>query len=572
MKLTQRLFLFLFLTLSSTGLSIYLLSNQIFLQGFEEIEDGLALGNLQRISNFIREEIEQLNSAAITWSSWDETYKFMQNRDPKYLSSNYQTGSILEADFDQIVILDSKGQILMARTFSKSEKSFGKIEQGQMDLFEKKLIPFALKEGKSIKGLFVGSQSRPAFLTITPILPSDGKGESRGTFIVLRQIDEQLKERFSKILKLEMQLSIGRIDEWSDELHGSGILLKGPKGMQGIVGLADIFQQSNLIIRLESPRTIYNQGRKTILSFVMIVGFFLTMAFGLIFFGFHRDVLSKIMKLKNELNEIGGQTHQTQRVQWSGQDEIAELSQNINSMLTRLENSQVMASRTSKFTALGEMAGSIAHEINNPLAIITGFCTRLLRTAEKQDIDREEIKDTSNRILKTAYRIERIIKSLRLVSRDGERDTKSDVLLGDIMDEVISLSENKLQESQIELRMEHFDFNQKISVRFVQIVQVLLNLLANSLDAISNLPEKWVEIRSESDGETIHLFFTDSGSGIPAEIADKVMDPFFTTKEAGHGTGLGLSITKGIIESHQGQFTLVKNSTHTCFRISLPIH
>jgi signal transduction histidine kinase len=570
MKLTHRLFLFFFVTLISTGGSIYLLSHQIFLEGFAEIEDVSTRDNLQRIANFMNEEINNLHSAAQTWSAWDETYRFMQTRRQSYLKNNYEVSSFFESNFGQVYIVDLNGKILYSKSYLKGPKIFSPIEPSQLDLVEHRLIPFIRTHGPYQKGIFIGG-SKPFFISVSPILPGSTEGPSQGFFIVLRGLGDDIINKFNHILKLDMELSIGNADEWSEEVSKDGAVLTGPHSLQGVIALPGILGANKLIVRLNTPRTIYNQGQKTIISFLMIVSFFLTIAFGFVFFGFHKDVLSKILKLKSELNEIGSQPYQSERLHWSGKDEIAELAQNINAMLIRLENSQVMASRTSKFSALGEMAGSIAHEINNPLAIIIGFCSRILRAVGNEPIDREEIKEASNRILKTAYRIERIIKSLRLVSRDGERDSKTEVMLGDILDEVISLSENKLQESNIELRLENFDFNQKVRVRFVQIVQVFLNLLSNSLDAISEQKEKWIEIRTKLEDKVVHIDFIDSGEGISAEIADKIMDPFFTTKELGQGTGLGLSISKGIVESHQGQFMLLKEAKHTCFRMTLPL-
>jgi len=82
--------------------------------------------------------------------------------------------------------------------------------------------------------------------------------------------------------------------------------------------------------------------------------------------------------------------------------------------------------------------------------------------------------------------------------------------------------------------------------------------------------DKWIEIRTEFDGKMVNLYIIDSGIGIDEEIAEKIMTPFFTTKDIGKGTGLGLSISKGIIEAHHGSFELVSSSENTMFKISLP--
>ncbi|MBY0315470.1 MAG: GHKL domain-containing protein [Bdellovibrionales bacterium] len=110
----------------------------------------------------------------------------------------------------------------------------------------------------------------------------------------------------------------------------------------------------------------------------------------------------------------------------------------------------------------------------------------------------------------------------------------------------------------------------KIQCRSVEISQVFLNLLDNAFDAIHQLEEKWVRVELRDLDESIEMSFTDSGWGIPECLKDKIMQPFFTTKEVGKGTGLGLSIAHGIIEAHQGQLFLDSTSTHTRFAVRLP--
>lgn len=111
-----------------------------------------------------------------------------------------------------------------------------------------------------------------------------------------------------------------------------------------------------------------------------------------------------------------------------------------------------------------------------------------------------------------------------------------------------------------------------IECRSVQLAQVLTNLLNNAFDALILLPRKWVRVGVEASDDVIRIAVTDSGTGIPRHIADKLMLPFFTTKEIGKGTGLGLSISKGIIEDHGGKFWLDRASVNTKFIIELPRH
>lgn len=92
-----------------------------------------------------------------------------------------------------------------------------------------------------------------------------------------------------------------------------------------------------------------------------------------------------------------------------------------------------------------------------------------------------------------------------------------------------------------------------------------MNLLQNGLDAVEELPERWVSISYTEDSHSLKLIITDSGNGIPEHIRDKILQPFFTTKDVGKGTGLGLSISKGIMESHDGELSIDTKCANTRF-------
>jgi C4-dicarboxylate-specific signal transduction histidine kinase len=110
----------------------------------------------------------------------------------------------------------------------------------------------------------------------------------------------------------------------------------------------------------------------------------------------------------------------------------------------------------------------------------------------------------------------------------------------------------------------------EIECRDIEISQVLLNLLNNAYDAVTDKEDKWVRIDVKETESAAIITVTDSGPGIPENIRNKITQPFFTTKELGKGTGLGLSISLGIVGAHQGNLTLDTHSSHTCFVVTLP--
>lgn len=225
-----------------------------------------------------------------------------------------------------------------------------------------------------------------------------------------------------------------------------------------------------------------------------------------------------------------------------------------------------------KLASMGEMTASIAHEINNPLAILVTKATLMKAMNEKGTLTKERITTDLEKLKGTAERIAKIIKGLKSLSRNAEADPFEKVSVKKIVDEALVFCTDRLKERNTELKV-HNNIDEEVSCREVQISQVIINLVNNSSDAILELPEKWIEIevsKNESK-KMVVIAITDSGKGIPPEIAKKLMTAFFSTKGVGKGTGLGLSISKKILQEHGGDLRLDQSYHHTRFVIELPM-
>lgn len=226
----------------------------------------------------------------------------------------------------------------------------------------------------------------------------------------------------------------------------------------------------------------------------------------------------------------------------------------------------------SKFSALGEMAANLTHEINNPLAAILGRCELLIQNLQKPQQDLKYILSGIETIEFTARRIEKIVKSMRSFSVAKEGDPFELVSLNSLISETIDFVQQRYKDNGIELKFNELTPDLNIECRSTEISQVLLNLLNNAFDAIQNYSEKWVQVEIKySHQNHIHILVTDSGTGISQPIVNKIFDPFFSTKEKQYGTGFGLSISKGLIERHKGSIDVDSTCKNTRFIISLPL-
>lgn len=241
---------------------------------------------------------------------------------------------------------------------------------------------------------------------------------------------------------------------------------------------------------------------------------------------------------------------------------------NFLNSLELVEEQRKQAMQSAKLSSLGEMASGIAHEINNPLTIISAIAMTQRRPKSENEADRK-LNDSLDKIIMTVDRIAKIIKGLRSFARDSYNDPAVSTSVQHIIDSTLELCNERIKSNGINLQILPFQ-NQCIECREVQIVQVLMNLLNNSLDALEGANDKWIQIKVIDLVDKVSIGISDSGKKIPEDIAKKIMQPFFTTKAVGKGTGLGLSISKGIVEAHNGRFYIDNNAEHTTFVIELP--
>jgi C4-dicarboxylate-specific signal transduction histidine kinase len=222
----------------------------------------------------------------------------------------------------------------------------------------------------------------------------------------------------------------------------------------------------------------------------------------------------------------------------------------------------------SKYSEIGMMSAGIAHEINNPLAVIQAKTTQLLRFY-RDPTKLNELGEGLQQILYTSERINRTVQGIREFIRQDEKLPDQEIPLKKIIDDVLAFCGQRFKNHGVNLRFYNIE-NFKVIGNKVQLEQIFLNLLNNSFDAIEFLPDKWIEISAQDAHDKLQIFVRDSGAGIPSDIAKKIMEPFYSTKATGKGTGLGLALARGIAEKHGGKLSYVNKSNHTTFLLEFP--
>jgi two-component system cell cycle sensor histidine kinase/response regulator CckA len=236
----------------------------------------------------------------------------------------------------------------------------------------------------------------------------------------------------------------------------------------------------------------------------------------------------------------------------------------------RLVYTQAQVVSNAKFAALGEMASGIAHEINNPLAVIHGLSVQLQELFRDGSASAPMVLDSLGSMEKMANRIAAIVKGLKTFSRSTVGDPMVPADLNLVVQETMAMCEARMKASEV---MVHVVLPPKpvmVSCRSAEISQVLLNLISNAFDAVQGVALPCVRVEVVRREKNARIQVEDTGMGIDAAVRERIFQPFFTTKEVGKGTGLGLSISKGIIEAHGGTLFLDSTTKGTRFVIELP--
>lgn len=249
-------------------------------------------------------------------------------------------------------------------------------------------------------------------------------------------------------------------------------------------------------------------------------------------------------------------------------DSLLAANRNLTSLQGQLVHSGKMA-------ALGQLAGGVAHEINNPLQIMLGRIQMIQLIAENRPTSADgaaptdRLKEEIDLVTEEILRIRDIVRNLLDFSRQGKREAShSPVSVNDTLKDVLALLDHQLRSAQVEVKLDLDAGNPRVLGDRNQLKQVFINLMMNAIHAMEH-PPKVLEIRTVLSGESILATVRDNGIGIPQENLAHIFEPFFSTKSM--GTGLGLSISYGLVKDHKGTMEVESQlGRGTCFTITLP--
>jgi signal transduction histidine kinase len=298
-----------------------------------------------------------------------------------------------------------------------------------------------------------------------------------------------------------------------------------------------------------------------------------------------RHIVKPLLKLERLADEVGQTKNYKLRTDYSSGDEIGRLAVAFNAMLEELAAArereavdaaqraamQTELARVARITTMGEMAASIAHEINQPLAAIVNNANASLRWLGDAPPNVERARSVLKRVVGDGERASEVIGSIRaMLGKSGQERVRLDV--NDLIREALAFMRPELRHHGITVKTELADELPLISAVRIQLQQVILNLISNAVESMASIDgrPRLLTVRSQKeDGYGILVSVEDTGTGIDKAEVDRIFEAFFSLKP--EGMGMGLSICRSIVEAHGGRITVAQTGPRgSAFHVALP--
>lgn len=240
---------------------------------------------------------------------------------------------------------------------------------------------------------------------------------------------------------------------------------------------------------------------------------------------------------------------------------------------TQIETAQIEQRKngelSQKMIALGQLATNLAHEISSPLTAIQENATVIRRLIESGQTADPRLLECCSRLERAVGKSASIVQSLKGLARKPHKDAAIAVDLLEALNSSIELCEHRLRSKNISLETIFSQSPVHVLGRSSEIGQIVVNLLNNAIDAITEHSAPWIQIHVNETDTSVKLSFIDSGPGISQNIQAHIFEPYFTTKPPDKGTGLGLGISKSIANAMGGDILLDPTHKNTCFVVYL---
>jgi len=582
LKLRLKLFTLFSVSYLLIFIVLQLASNSFLLRGVEELEKNDVIEDTTMGLAALNHRIIELEEAAARFSSYNDVYQYMNAKDmlsDDYILNVFNDAALSEAEINYVLLFSLEGETVFQKGYSLIGNVEMDVSDELIDFFEMNSILVMHQDRQSKLSGILKTPEGLWFMSSQPV--SAGRGSIIGSIVIGREISSREADTLQESTFLSLDI-VQLLD--SNKSNGYEEIIKqismdspvfiqkiDSEMIKGYSVLNDVYGNPAVLLQVESPRLIYQQGIQMVNYFVLsfvLIGVSIGM---LVLLALNRLVIMPLSKLSSEVAEINPSTINEVSVEIPGSDELSGLSKDIDKMLETLRDYQNRIKETERMVFIGATATMVGHDLRNPLQVVFMLTDliqkriRRLQGAETLDPELESLERLTVRIKDQAAYMNKVVSDLQgLTTGISLEIEKMDViqLIYKVL-ESITLGEN------IEEKIIFEEDFPMIYADGTKLRRVFTNLITNAVQAMKGEGE--LVIRGHRVEDQIYVSVIDTGDGIAEEYLDKIFDPLFTTKAK--GTGLGLTVCKLITESHGGDI-VVKSypGSGSRFTVILPIH
>ncbi|MCE9615722.1 MAG: response regulator [Lentisphaerae bacterium] len=617
MRLRSRLFVILLVTVTGFGAVAYIIQNRVLQPSYVRLEQDAARRDVARCTQAIHRELKHLIILAQDWGSWNDTYRYVQDHNADYETSNLTPEAFRLNALHALILSDVDGRVIWGQVRDPASGQRVTVAELSGDRLPPGSPLMLRDETQAVSGILV-TRRGPMLVAAVPILDSESKGPLHGTVIMGRFLDRAMLSRLREQTRVDFRVrlvsparatflghpSLSRAVRRGEVLveEASAELLNG----YGV--LRDIDGRPALLIRAYVPREITLAGtRATRVALALMCGAGLLIS-GVMLIYIQATVVRPVLQLKRHAVAIRGPSDLSRRVELGHGDELSELAGSLNDLSARLhalsteqeariaERTRALAEanerlqqevdqhhrveaerqrletqlrRSQKMEAIGALAGSVAHDLNNLLSGMVSYPDLLLTDAPPGSA----LASGLMTIRKTGERAAAIVRDL-LTLGQGVAHERMPIAVNQLVAAYLASPEHRrimTDHPGVTVQTDLRDSLPVIVGSAPYLTKVMMNLVLNACDAMpaggvisiqtNRCPvEAGPPGGAVEPGDYVTLTVSDSGVGLSATDLERVFEPYYSRKvRGGGGTGLGLAIVWNAVREHGGTVTVRNN-------------
>ncbi|MBM4403034.1 MAG: response regulator [Candidatus Cloacimonetes bacterium] len=533
---------------------ILIVTHAIINRSFGDLERELKQRQIQRFEDSFAAMKEEITIITRDWAHWDDTYDYINNRNPSYVASNFTNNTFINYKLNLTVIYDRDFNPILTRYFDNETEILGEVPETILPQLDKLKSPTRSSPDGYVSGI-VPTDRGNILVCILKVMHSDGSGPPNGYFLmgkILVSTDFTAMRGFPAItirvydLNGQDALAVEAVEYLNNHKNGETIVFTSSRKIDGWTVVKDIHGKDAYLVVLSSVPEVLTVG-KNMRNYILLIYLFLSVLQSVVLYQtLNVRVIKRLVSVQEQLKQITLDKRHQGIVHYDGKDEIADLSNHINDMLLSLQKALAMKN---------EFFAGMSHEIRTPLNAITGMSSLLMNS--KPD---ETQRDYIEAILLSCESLSKLINDILDFSRLEYYSAHFDHEPFDLrhcINSAVKIVRNKAEEKELILNVTIApDVPHSVTGDKAKTCQILLNLLFN---AIKFTDTGTIELRVFKDEKPGYIGFTvsDTGIGIPTEEQARIFCPFIhiSNSQDRYGSGLGLHITQKLVSLMEGKIS-----------------